>query len=142
MMYFCDKDFQDQLFYKITIFVFWVLDLVLHISITYGMYVLRFSDLKESTAHNQCVTRGTNNIESQEKVIFQLCAKIPWISTTYSISTPHSKKLFQQITMVAFPTLDHVLRISRPFCNHMTCSLDPGESNDYNYSITRHPNNI
>ena len=24
----------------------------------------------------------------------------------------------------------------------MKCSLDPGESNDYNYSITSHPNNI
>ena len=52
MMYFCDKDFQEQLFYKITMIGFWALDLVLHISITHGMYVLSVSDSKESDAYN------------------------------------------------------------------------------------------
>ena len=36
----------------------------------------------------------------------------------YGINTPHSKKLFRQITRVVFSTLDHVLRICRTCCNY------------------------
>ena len=46
------KDVQDQLFYKVATFDVSTVDQVPHVSITYGMYVLRLSDLKESTAHN------------------------------------------------------------------------------------------
>ena len=57
------------------------------------------------------------------------------------MNTPHSKKLFQQITGVVFSTLHHVLRICRSCCNYFSCSLSPGEYNSYNQSITRPLNN-
>ena len=78
----------------------------------------------------------------RRKSFSQICAKGMRISSKYSINTLHSKKLFQHITRVALSTLDHVLRISRTCCNYFSSSLDPGEYNGYNYSITRRPNNI
>ena len=76
------------------------------------------------------------------KLFYLLCAKVTRMISKYGINTPHSKKLFRQITRVVFSTLDHVLRICRTCCNYFLCSSDPGEYNGHNWSTTWLPNSI